>query len=271
MYASTGPFDNKVTNSYAGDRLLDGCNKVMKCLPLGIWKQFIKGWPWWLKPARPILQYGNYICCPADRQVLIQQNFVTLTLKLLLLATPCTFHRSLFQNDDCKNLPRSSHDWYSKLVFRNVKVTEAFDCSHCTKAKSEFVGSIVFLNLLWKGSQEINYFHSWETIFVHCRLLRVCTKFVDEIGEDELYAGYRRKPESRREFENFLCRGTGVFGDCKDKKRTNMRVLDLWLFLRLLVPCIHEHVLNVLLLLMSPFYFVGVASLRVLHYKTRVL
>jgi len=45
----------------------------------------------------------------------------------------------------------------------------------------------------------------------------MCSNFVDELGEEQLYEIYRQDPSDSKAFEKSLCRGTGIFGDCSTK------------------------------------------------------
>jgi len=42
----------------------------------------------------------------------------------------------------------------------------------------------------------------------------MCSSFVEELGEEELYDIYRRDPSDMKAFENALCKGSGIFGEC---------------------------------------------------------
>ena len=47
-----------------------------------------------------------------------------------------------------------------------------------------------------------------------CRLMEVCSSFVEELSEEEIYEIYRRDPSDSKALEKALCRGSGVFGTC---------------------------------------------------------
>ena len=54
--------------------------------------------------------------------------------------------------------------------------------------------------------------------FCLCRLMNTCSNFVDELGEEQLYEIYRHDPSDIKAFENSLCKGTGIFGECSKKQ-----------------------------------------------------
>lgn len=47
-----------------------------------------------------------------------------------------------------------------------------------------------------------------------CRLMNMCSSFVEELGEEEIYEIYRRDPSDSKAFEKALCKGSGIFGTC---------------------------------------------------------
>jgi len=42
----------------------------------------------------------------------------------------------------------------------------------------------------------------------------MCSSFVEELGEEELYEIYRRDPSDGKALEKALCKGSGIFGEC---------------------------------------------------------
>lgn len=46
------------------------------------------------------------------------------------------------------------------------------------------------------------------------RLMNMCSSFVEEIGEEDLYATYRRDLSDVTALEKALCKGSGIFGEC---------------------------------------------------------
>ena len=42
----------------------------------------------------------------------------------------------------------------------------------------------------------------------------MCDQFAGEVGEVEIYDGYKKKPTSKRNFQQFLCHGDGLLGEC---------------------------------------------------------
>jgi len=53
--------------------------------------------------------------------------------------------------------------------------------------------------------------------------MNMCSNFVEEMGEEELYAIYRRDLNDDNALEKALCKGSGTFGECnKDKHRPEL-------------------------------------------------
>jgi len=52
----------------------------------------------------------------------------------------------------------------------------------------------------------------------------MCSSFVEELGEEELYGIYRRDPSDIKAFEKALCKGSGIFGECS---KAEQRKLEL--------------------------------------------
>jgi len=44
--------------------------------------------------------------------------------------------------------------------------------------------------------------------------MEVCSSFVEELSEEEIYEIYRRDPSDSKALEKALCKGSGVFGKC---------------------------------------------------------
>jgi len=51
------------------------------------------------------------------------------------------------------------------------------------------------------------------------RLMEVCNRFVEELGDEGVYAIYHRDPSKKRVLEDALCYGDGIFSDCEGYKR----------------------------------------------------
>ena len=43
----------------------------------------------------------------------------------------------------------------------------------------------------------------------------MCEQYMGVVGEMEIYKAYKKNPKSRKQFEDFMCRGTGKLGECK--------------------------------------------------------
>lgn len=52
----------------------------------------------------------------------------------------------------------------------------------------------------------------------------MCSSFVEELGEVELYDIYRRDPSDIKAFEKYLCRGSGIFGECNREQRIKVEL-----------------------------------------------
>lgn len=50
------------------------------------------------------------------------------------------------------------------------------------------------------------------------RIAEMCNRFVDEIGEVEIYGIWRKNPKSLRTFQQEMCYGPGIKGHCKPKR-----------------------------------------------------
>jgi len=48
--------------------------------------------------------------------------------------------------------------------------------------------------------------------------MNICSSFVEELGEEKLYDIYRRDPSDSKLLEEFLCKGSGIFGECTKAK-----------------------------------------------------
>jgi len=139
----------------------------------------------------------------------------------------------------CYRVQLISHLLYlcCELGLTRVKVLEQHTDWKFIISECWFASRILLVTCLyWMAWTQLGQYHPYcicEHHILYCyfmfRLRNVCTKFIDEIGEEDIYAAYSKNPGSRREFENFLCRRTGVFGNCSNTKRTSMRVLDLWI------------------------------------------
>ena len=55
--------------------------------------------------------------------------------------------------------------------------------------------------------------------------MNMCSSFVDELGEEQLYEIYRQDPSDNKVFEKSLCRGNGIFGDCSKKQEQQRQEL----------------------------------------------
>jgi len=53
----------------------------------------------------------------------------------------------------------------------------------------------------------------------------MCTSFVDNLGEEQLYEIYRQDPSDDKVFEKSLCKGNGIFGDCNRKQERQRQEL----------------------------------------------
>ena len=42
----------------------------------------------------------------------------------------------------------------------------------------------------------------------------MCEQYMGVVGEMEVYNAYKKNPKSRKQFEDFLCRGKGHLGEC---------------------------------------------------------
>lgn len=42
----------------------------------------------------------------------------------------------------------------------------------------------------------------------------MCSSFVEELGEEELYSIYRQDPSDDKALEKALCKGRGILGEC---------------------------------------------------------
>ena len=49
----------------------------------------------------------------------------------------------------------------------------------------------------------------------------MCDTYMGEIGEEDIYQAYKKNPKSTQQFENFLCRGPGVRGECQRFEEEN--------------------------------------------------
>lgn len=43
----------------------------------------------------------------------------------------------------------------------------------------------------------------------------MCEQYMGNVGENEIYTAYKKNPKSRKQFEDFLCRGTGHLSECR--------------------------------------------------------
>ena len=46
----------------------------------------------------------------------------------------------------------------------------------------------------------------------------MCSSLVEELGEEEIYEIYQRDPVDNKVLENVLCKGSGIFDNCKEVK-----------------------------------------------------
>jgi len=59
--------------------------------------------------------------------------------------------------------------------------------------------------------------------FSMSRLMEVCSSFIEEMGEEEIYKIYRRGPDDSKALEKALCKGSGIFGKCnKVQQKTEL-------------------------------------------------
>ena len=42
----------------------------------------------------------------------------------------------------------------------------------------------------------------------------MCEQYMGQIGEMEVYSAYKKNPKSRKQFEDYMCRGTELRGYC---------------------------------------------------------
>lgn len=57
------------------------------------------------------------------------------------------------------------------------------------------------------------------------RLMNMCSSFVEELGEEQLYEIYRQDPSDNKAFEKSLCKGNGIFGECVKKQERQRQEL----------------------------------------------
>lgn len=43
----------------------------------------------------------------------------------------------------------------------------------------------------------------------------MCNTYMGDIGEMTIYRAYKKNPKSRKQFEDYLCRKSGLRGECK--------------------------------------------------------
>ena len=42
----------------------------------------------------------------------------------------------------------------------------------------------------------------------------MCEQYLGDLGETEIYKQFKSAPNNRQKFEDYLCRGEGIRGDC---------------------------------------------------------
>ena len=55
--------------------------------------------------------------------------------------------------------------------------------------------------------------------------MEICSSFVEELSEEEIYEIYRRDPGDSKALEMALCKGSGVFGKCskvQDQQKSDL-------------------------------------------------
>jgi len=62
-------------------------------------------------------------------------------------------------------------------------------------------------------------------IFYAYRLMNMCSSFVEELGEEQLYEIYRHNPSDDKAFEKSLCKSNGIFGECIKKQERQRQEL----------------------------------------------
>jgi len=51
----------------------------------------------------------------------------------------------------------------------------------------------------------------------------MCLGFIEELGEEDIYELYRDSTTNLKTFENHLCRGKGLLGECNKQKMTGSK------------------------------------------------
>lgn len=55
--------------------------------------------------------------------------------------------------------------------------------------------------------------------------MNMCSSFVEELGEEQLYEIYRHNPSDDKAFEKSLCKSNGIFGECIKKQERQRQEL----------------------------------------------